>query len=51
MIKSDKKKNEEFLSKNEDKEPETHLKEETVIRVTRVSKVTSRGRSFVLVLW
>ena len=30
MIKSDKKKNEEFLSKNEDKEPETHLKEETI---------------------
>ena len=30
MKKSKKKKDEEFLSKNEDKEPETHLKEETI---------------------
>ena len=30
MIKSDKKKDKEFLSKNEDKEPGTHLKEENL---------------------
>jgi len=41
MIKSDKKKDEEFLSKNEDKEPETHLKEETVKEETIEEKLKS----------
>ena len=41
MIKSDKKKDKEFLSKNEDKEPETHLKEETVKEETIEEKLKS----------
>ena len=41
MIKSDKKKDEEFLSKNEDKEPGTHLKEETVKEETIEEKLKS----------
>ena len=41
MIKSDKKKDKEFLSKNEDKEPGTHLKEEMVKEETIEEKLKS----------
>ena len=41
MTKSDKKKDEEFLSKNEDKEPGTHLKEEAVKEETIEEKLKS----------